>query len=249
MLFKLLWFCAIGGTLSVTSCHTRPDGAAATCPVGLTLRQCWDLTVNTCSTGQQVGYFFGYAIGVPLVMLCYLGVLSYFAAIAFVCFRTVMMCFISVRQWLYDNGRFVSLLFTLVLATLLGASVYVQYALGYSFGDACADLGLLQERFGAVRLASLSLISAAAFLFMQLLSVLVKALFKGKVKALFDLFRRGQAIAFFRLLLLPIIVWVEVHADELDDDLVASCRQLRAALAELQADNERDLVECADVLL
>jgi hypothetical protein len=31
----------------------------------------------------------------------------------------------------------------------------VQYALGYSFGDACADLGLLQERFGAVRLASL----------------------------------------------------------------------------------------------
>ena len=103
--------------------------------------------------------------------------------------------------------------------------------------------------FGAVRLASLSLISAAAFLFMQLLSVVVKALFKGKARALFDLFRRGQAIAFFRLLLLPIIVWVEVHADELDADLVASCRALRAALAELQAENERDLVECADVLL
>jgi hypothetical protein len=84
---------------------------------------------------------------------------------------------------------------------------------------------------------------------MQLLSVVVKALFKGKARALFDLFRRGQAIAFFRLLLLPIIVWVEVHADELDADLVASCRALRAALAELQAENERDLVECADVLL
>jgi hypothetical protein len=59
------------------------------------------------------------------------------------------------------------------------------------------------------------------------LSVVVKALFKGKVKALFDLFRRGQAISFFRLLLLPIIIWVEVNAAELDNDLVESCRALR----------------------
>jgi hypothetical protein len=55
----------------------------------------------------------------------------------------------------------------------------------------------------------------------------VKALFKGKVQALFDLFRRGQAISFFRLLLLPIIIWVEVNAAELDNDLVESCRALR----------------------
>jgi hypothetical protein len=59
------------------------------------------------------------------------------------------------------------------------------------------------------------------------LSVVVKALFKGKVQALFDLFRRGQAISFFRLLLLPIIIWVEVNAAELDNDLVESCRALR----------------------
>jgi hypothetical protein len=53
------------------------------------------------------------------------------------------------------------------------------------------------------------------------------------VRALFDLFRRGQAISLFRLLLLPIILWVELHADELDDALVDSCRALRYARASL----------------
>ena len=66
-----------------------------------------------------------------------------------------------------------------------------------------------------------------AWLLFNSCSVVVKALFKGKVRALFDLFRRGQAISLFRLLLLPIILWVELNAGELDDGLVESCRALR----------------------
>ncbi len=124
----------------------------------------------------------------------------------------------------------------------------MQFVLGYSFGHACADLGLLEEHFGVVRLASLSLISVPVWFFMQLIGVVVKAFFEGKVKALYDLFRRGQEIAYIRGELLPYINWIELHPDLFDSNWIAVCRALRETLAKVQAENEKDLIECADVL-
>jgi hypothetical protein len=118
---------------SIVQCSLNAIGQQSWSGIMFSQTQLWEnqclsvtqsLPAILCIPTPAVGYFFGYAIGGSLVLLCYLGVLSYFAAAAFTWFRTVMMCLILVRQWLYENGRFVSLLFTLVLLTLLGSSVY-----------------------------------------------------------------------------------------------------------------------------
>jgi hypothetical protein len=78
------------------------------------------ITLRYGDNWASVGYFFGYLIGFAVLLY----VLNYYATRLLLCYRIIMLCLLLLRQWLYENGRFVSLLFTLVLLTLLGSSVY-----------------------------------------------------------------------------------------------------------------------------
>ena len=79
----------------------------------------------------------------------------------------------------------------------------------------------------------------------QLLTVVVKALFKGKVSSLYNLFIRHQTIVFVMILILPLIIYIEENYGDED----GFCRDVRARLAELHEENLRELAEVQDVLL